>query len=112
MPVAGIDIGAGTAKAVILDNVVNYIVVVEINDFQDKILRPEMTATVTIQLETRRNVLSVPSKAIIRERGERFVTVVENDERITKKIKTGWYDSNYTEVVEGLGEGEIIIIPD
>lgn len=99
-------------KAVIHDNVVNYIAVVEINDLRGKILRPEMTATVTIQLETRKNVLSVPSKAIIRERGERFVSVVENDTRILKKIKTGWYDGNYTEVIDGLDEGETVILPD
>ncbi len=99
-------------KAVIQDNVVNYIVVVEISDFMDKILRPEMTATVTIQLETKKDVIAVPSRAIIRERGERFVAVIENGTRISKKIKTGWYDSNYTEVVEGLIEGETVLLPD
>lgn len=47
-------------KAVIQDNVVNYIVVVEIVDFQNKILRPEMTTSVTIQLGNGKNVLAVP----------------------------------------------------
>jgi macrolide-specific efflux system membrane fusion protein len=99
-------------KAVIQDNVVNYIVVVEITDFHDKTLRPEMTATVTIQLETRKNVIAVPSKAIIRERGERFVSVIENNNQITRKIKTGWYDNSFTEVLEGLDEGETVLIPE
>jgi len=99
-------------KAVIQDNVVNYIVVVEISDFQDKILRPEMTATVTIQLETRKNVIAIPSKSIIRERGERFVTVIENSVQISRKVVTGWYDSSYTEIIEGLKEGETVILPD
>jgi macrolide-specific efflux system membrane fusion protein len=99
-------------KAIIQDNVVNYVVVVEINDFQNKILRPEMTATVTIRLETRKNVIAVPSKAIIRERGERFVTVVEDDVHKPRKIKTGWYDSNYTEVLDGLTEGETLVLPE
>jgi len=99
-------------KAVIQDNVVNYIVVVEIIDFKDKILRPEMTATVTIHLETRKNVIAIPSKAIIRERGERFVTVMENGTAVSRKIKTGWYDSNFTEVVDGLNEGEKVLLPE
>jgi len=99
-------------KAVIQDNVVNYIVVVEIEDFQDKILRPEMTTTVTIYLESRKDVLTVPSRAIIREKGERFVTVVDGDARINKKIKTGWFDNSYTEVTEGLEEGEIVLLPE
>jgi macrolide-specific efflux system membrane fusion protein len=98
-------------KAVIQDNVVNYIVVVEIEDFQKKILRPEMTAVVTIQLESRKNVLTVPSNAIIREKGERFVMVINGDVQTRKKIKTGWYDSNYTEVVDGLTDGEIVLLP-
>ena len=29
-----------------------------------------------------------------------------------KKIKTGWYDSSYTEVTEGLKEGEIVLLPE
>lgn len=99
-------------KAVIQDNVVNYIVVVEIIDFKDKILRPEMTATVTIHLETRKNVIAIPSKAIIRERGERFVTVMENGTAISRKIKTGWYNSSFTEVVDGLNEGETVLLPE
>jgi len=99
-------------KAVIQDNVVNYIVVVEINDFQDKILRPEMTATVTIYLETRKNVIAVPNKAIIRERGERFVTVIENNSQVSRKIKPGWSDASYTEIIEGLNEGETVLLPE
>lgn len=99
-------------KAVIQDNVVNYIVVVEISDLLGKILRPEMTTTVTIRLETRKNVIAIPSRGITRERGERFVTVIENATQISKKIKTGWYDSNYTEIVEGLSEGETILLPE
>jgi RND family efflux transporter MFP subunit len=99
-------------KAVIQDNVVNYIVVVEIGDFQGKILRPEMTTTVTIHLETRKNVLAIPSNTIIRERGERFVTVVSGNAQTRKKIRTGWYDSNFIEVVEGLEEGELVLITD
>ena len=97
-------------KAVIQDNVVNYIVVVKIDDFLNKILRPEMTTTVTIQLETRKNVLTVPSLAIVREKGERFVTVIDGDARIRKKIKTGWYDNSYTEVVYGLEGGEMVLL--
>lgn len=99
-------------KAVIQDNVVNYIVVVEIEDFQDKILRPEMTTTVTIRLETREGVLAVPSRAVLRERGERFVTVVAGGVQENKKIKTGWYDNSYIEVTEGLKEGETVLLPE
>ena len=97
-------------KAVIEDNVVNYIVTVEITDFKDKALRPEMTASVTILLETRRGVLAIPTSALTRERGERFVTVLENGNRIRRKVRIGWRDGGYTEIVDGLREGEYVVI--
>jgi macrolide-specific efflux system membrane fusion protein len=97
-------------KAVIQDNVVNYIVTVAISDSQGKILRPEMTTNVTIYLETRKNVLSVPTSAITRERGERYVTVMEGEETIQRKVKTGWKDNGFTEIISGLTEGEQILV--
>jgi macrolide-specific efflux system membrane fusion protein len=97
-------------KAVIQDNVVNYIVTVEITDFKDKTLRPEMTASVTVFLETRRDVLAVPTSAITRERGERFVTVLENGNRFRRKVRIGWKDGGNTEIVSGLREGEQVVI--
>lgn len=98
-------------KAVIQDNVVNYIVTVEINGSQGKILRPEMTTNVTISLETRKNVLTVPTSAITRERGERYVTVLEGEKKIQRKVKTGWKDNGSTEIISGLKEGEQVFIP-
>jgi len=95
-------------KAVIQDNVVNYIVTVGINDSQGKTLRPEMTTNMTIYLETRKNVLSVPTSAITRERGERYVTVIEDEKKIQRKVKTGWKDNGFTEIISGLEEGEQI----
>lgn len=97
-------------KAVIQDNVVNYIVTVGIKDVKDKILRPEMTASVTILLEIRKNVLSVPTSAITRERGERFVTVLEDGNPVHRKIKIGWKDYGYTEITSGLREGEKVVV--
>jgi len=97
-------------KAVIQDNVVNYIVTVEINDSQGKILRPEMTTNVTINLETRENVLAVPTSAITRERGERYATVIEGEKKSQRKVKVGWKDNGFTEIISGLKEGEQILV--
>ena len=97
-------------KAVIQDNVVNYIVTLKITDFKDRTLRPEMTASVTIFLETRRDVLAIPLSAIRRERGERFVTVLEGRDHISRRITTGWSSGGFIEVTRGLEEGETILI--
>jgi macrolide-specific efflux system membrane fusion protein len=97
-------------KAIIQDNVVNYIVTVQITDPQGKTLRPEMTTNVTIYLETRKNVLVVPTSAITRERGERYVTVIEGEKKIQSKVKAGWKDNGFTEIISGLKEGEEILV--
>jgi RND family efflux transporter MFP subunit len=98
-------------KAIIQDNVVNYIVTVRIADAQGKTLRPEMTTNVTIYLETRKNVLVVPTSAIARERGERTVTVMEGEKKIQRKVKVGWKDNGFTEIISGVKEGEQIFVP-
>jgi len=97
-------------KAVIQDNVVNYIVTFAITDFQGRTLRPEMTANVTIFLATRKNVLAVPTAAIVREQGERFVTVLDGDRTERREIKAGWKDNSYTEIISGVSEGEKVVI--
>lgn len=97
-------------KAVIQDNVVNYIVTVDITDFKDKVLRPEMTANVTIYLETRRDVLAVPTSALTRERGEYYVTVMEQGNPVRQRVETGWRDDGYTEILSGLKEGNYVLI--
>lgn len=105
----------GTVTAIypsgeIQDNVVTYIVTMEIDDFKDKQLRPEMTATVSIYLDSREDVLAVPTSALRREQSGMMVTVLENGQKQSKPVKTGWSNNGYTEIIEGLSEGEKVII--
>jgi len=97
-------------KAVIQENVVNYDVVVEITASYDGLLRPEMTASVTILLEARENVLTVPVKAVKRERGKSVVYVLANGLPQPREIKVGWKDAQWAEVLSGLDEGETVLV--
>lgn len=97
-------------KAVIQDNVVNYIVTVEIRDFRERILRPDMTANVTITLEERKDVLAVPTTAIHRDRGERYVLVLDGDTHVRRTVSVGWRDGAYTEILDGLSDGDLVLI--
>jgi len=97
-------------KAVIQDNVVNYVATLKITNFKGKTLRPEMTATLTIFLKTRENVLAIPRKAVRNERGEKFVTILKGDKPEERKITLGWESDGYYEVTGGLKEGEKIEI--
>jgi len=98
-------------KAIIDQNVVNYDVVVTIANPRG-MLRPDMTANVTINIATKNNALAVPNKAIKREEGTKVVYVVENDKPMRRRVRTGWKDSDYTEITSGLRGGEKVVVGD
>ena len=98
-------------NAVIQENVVNYDVVISITDHYRGLLRPEMTASVTILLKKKSGVLAVPVKAIQRERGTTLVLVRGDDGSVKQRgIKVGWRDKQWIEVVSGLREGETVLL--
>ena len=97
-------------KAVIQDNVVNYDVVVDIETPYHGLLRPEMTASVTIFLEKREGVLAVPAKAVQREGGRTVVYVDADGRAEPREIKAGWRDGQWIEVASGLQEGETVFL--
>ena len=78
-------------------------------DFQ---LREGLTVTVSILVEERNDVLLVPNAAITSRGGQAYVTVVSPDDTLEERaIQTGLSDWQFTEVIEGLSEGEKIIVP-
>ncbi len=95
-------------KATIQDNVVYYITVISIENPEGK-LKPDMTVNATILLSKRDKVLAVPNKAIKREGGKKVVIVLDNNNPVQKAVKTGWKDSAYTEVIEGVREGDKVV---
>ena len=97
-------------KAEIQENVVNYITTIEIADREGKILRPEMTTTVNIYLETHQNVLSVNNDVIKSERGRKYVYILDQDKPVKRWVKIGIRNDDYTEILDGLEEGESVLI--
>ncbi len=99
-------------KAEIRDNVVNYIALIAIKDMQEKILRPEMTTSVTIYLERLPDSIVVPSRALRREKGQWFVWVLEGGKPVKKTVEIGIVDDGNTQIKNGLRAGEKIITSD
>jgi RND family efflux transporter MFP subunit len=96
-------------SATIQDNVVKYVVAINIDDENRRLLRPEMTASVRIQLETR-TVLAIPSRAIRQDSGRSVVHVVNGETTEIRPIRIGWRDGPWAEIAEGLREGERILL--
>lgn len=111
-------------------SVVTYEVVITA-DNPDLKLKPRLTANVTIFTMEEENILLVPNKALrfIPEpklmetlglqvndnstnvkKGEKFVWVKENNVLVTKAITVGVSNNNYTEILSGLNEGEVVAV--
>jgi macrolide-specific efflux system membrane fusion protein len=95
--------------ATIQDNVVKYIVAVDIDRDDGALLRPEMTASVRIQLEER-VVLAVPARAVRREGGRNVVAVLVDGQAELRDVRVGWRDGAWVEVVGGLNAGDSVLI--
>ena len=78
-------------------------------DFQ---LREGLTVTVTIIVEERNDVLLVPNRAITRRGMETYVQVSKDGVIEERAIKTGISNWQYTEVTDGLSEGEQVVVPE
>jgi HlyD family secretion protein len=99
-------------KAEIRDNVVNYVTVIRFDPPRDRILRPEMTTTVQIPLDLREDVLALPIRAV-RQQGERAFVFAKRGDAIERRwVTTGSRDGSYWEIVDGLREGDEVLVGD
>ncbi len=97
-------------KAEIQNNVVNYITIIEIQNQEGKVLRPEMTASVNISIQKHENAITIPAKALVRKNGKYFVSIPQGDEVAEQEVIVGLRQNSYVEILDGLGENEQVII--
>jgi len=73
-------------------------------------LKPGMYANVTLEIETRANILTVPKIALVDSGGTRGVYQPNDEGRAQfKPVKVGLEDNEKAEIVGGLNEGEIVV---
>jgi len=99
-------------KAVIKDNVVNYEVILDIEEKKVAKLRPEMTANVVITTGTRKKVLTLPKEAIKRKGKKTFIVMKSGGGLEDKSVELGWRDGGKIEVVSGLNDGDEVGVLD
>lgn len=91
------------------NGVTNYPVIVQFDTASEEVL-PNMAASVNIIIETKDNVLMIPSSAIQKQGGQNIVTVLENKKEIQKPVEVGISSETHTEIVSGLSEGETVVV--
>jgi hypothetical protein len=73
-------------------------------------LKDGLSVVVEIISQQKNNILIIPSKAITRQNQQYTVKVVSGDSTETRIVTTGMTDGSYTEITEGLTEGEQVQI--
>ena len=114
---------SGTIKQVriassVVENVVTYPVIIDVAN-PDLMLKPGMTANVTIITDKKEDVLAVPSAALRYRPSDylgntlrgRVIWVLENGKPSPKEVKVGITDGAYVEILQGdLSEGQLVVI--
>lgn len=95
------------------DDIVNFEIRATINDLENK-LRVGMSADAELILEEHKNVLVIQEGAIIYEDEKTYVNVKDETVQEGKRkveITKGISDGLRTEILSGLEEGQVVIIP-
>jgi HlyD family secretion protein len=81
-------------------------------DRPDPAVRPGMTATATVIIQSKQGVLTVPNSAIRTVAGRRGVQVLENGVAVDGgEVVFGISNDAVTEVISGLTEGQTVVLP-
>ncbi len=94
---------------VINSNVVSYGIKVAF-DKVDADVKTGMSLNAEIAIETRENVIAVPNTAIRTVGENKFVQVMKNNRPVMVAVKTGLANDTHTEILEGINEGDLIVV--
>lgn len=105
-------VGSIAYESTKVNNVTTYVVKTIPKEAPD-FMRSGMTANVRFEIESRKDTLVVPSEAIRVEGGETFVFKEGKtpDNPRKEPVFTGLNDGKQTEIISGVEEGEVILIP-
>ena len=96
-------------KANVVSSVVYYSVLVDV-DAAENLLKPTMTARVSINVAESNNTLMVPLSAVKSNNGEKYVVVVRNGKTQNTPVETGITSEDKVEIVRGLVEGDQVLV--
>jgi len=79
----------------------------------NRLLYPGMYAEATLTLERRQDALTVPLQAVTQAGDQAIILLVDQNNRLQqRKIKLGLQTASDAEVIEGLNEGDRVVVTD
>jgi len=93
--------------------VVTYTALAELTRLDEDDIRPApgMNGAAVVTTGEKPNVVGVPNQAIRRRGDNDVVDVLVDGKPETRVIRTGTADATYTEVINGLQTGDLVILP-
>ncbi len=81
------------------------------NTENNRVIRPGFLARVMTYADRRPDILAVPSESLLAsEEDDRFVYIINDENRIERRdVTTGIERRNWTEILEGLEAGDVVI---
>ena len=79
-------------------------------DNSDSIVNAGMLADISLTTASLDNIIKIPSEALINEGDDYYVYVAKEKTAEKKKVVIGVSDENYTEILSGIGEAEMVIV--
>ena len=84
-------------------------ITIEVTD-ETRRLKPGMFGRISIVYDSRKMALQIPRSAVIEESGETTVFVVADDVAEKRTIQTGYSDAGNIEVLDGLADGDEVVV--
>ncbi|MBA3015764.1 MAG: efflux RND transporter periplasmic adaptor subunit [Proteobacteria bacterium] len=98
-------------KGINVSNVVTFEVKVEVSGDNRTLLKPEMTANVSIVTKNKLDSLLVPVTALERKKGLSWLTVLDKDGASNRRLVTiGDSNSEFVEILKGVEVGEKVVL--
>lgn len=85
---------------------------VQLDEKNNKLLRPNMKVDVFLITETRNKVIRVANGAAFKGSNQQEVFVLNNGKAVRRSVKTGLSNFDYVEVISGVKAGETVITSD
>jgi len=88
----------------------SYAVIVTWSNPAGNSIKSGMSSTVTIETRAQEPVILIPSAALVEQGGQSYVFTEESERAAQKPVRVGRRIGNIAEILDGLEEGEILII--
>ena len=77
---------------------------------EDRIIKPGMFANVILSTQVKKDVIAVPTDAVVRYGGKDVVFVIEGNKAVVREVVTGLENGSMTEIISGLNEQDVIVV--